>query len=242
MIDCFKPLLKFEMNNFRGDHTIREDKSSETRFDILELLITNVENNKDQPVFQPLVNTAKNMENRLNMVFFKKKDRYIKLQTKSLWYVLDEFEFIISPFAFHISRKQIKFILDFFFHKEKALWDEDKKKEKKEPKKEEEVYPIYFKQFKINEILCLLNFEYAEAHPLNVPMTKLKFHYFSKHDKFYPLSSMINRFLGHCKKELITNTGNIFAGFFSTKDYTYSSEKKEKDEEASKRKLLFGDK
>ena len=176
------------------------------------------------------------------MIFFKKKDRYIKLETNSLWYVLDEFEFNISPFAFHISRKQIKFILDFFFHKEKNLWDEDKKEKKEEQKKEDEVNPIYFKQFKINEILCLLNFEYAEAHPLNVPMTKLKFHYFIKHDKFYPLSSMINRFLGHCKKELIRNTGNIFAGFFSTKDYTYSPEKKEKDEEAAKRKLLFGDK
>ena len=243
LIDCFKPLLQFEMKNFIGDHTIRDDKSSETRLDISKLLIKNVEHEMSQPVFQPLVNSnAKNLENRLNMIFFKKKDRYIKLETNSLWYVLDEFEFNISPFAFHISRKQIKFILDFFFHKEKNSWDEDKKEKKEEQKKEDEVNPIYFKQFKINEILCLLNFEYAEAHPLNVPMTKLKFHYFIKHDKFYPLSSMINRFLGHCKKELIRNTGNIFAGFFSTKDYTYSPEKKEKDEEAAKRKLLFGDK
>ena len=241
--NCFKPLLKFEMKKLTGNHTIRDDKSSNTRLEILQLLIINSENNNNQPIFQPLVNAAKDMENRLSMVFFQKKDRYIKLQTKSLWYVLDEFEFNISPFAFHISRKQIKFILDFFFHKEKTLWDEDKKKEKKEPKKEEEeAYPMYFTQFKINEILCLLNFEYAEAHPLNVPMTKLKFHSFIKHNKFYPLSSMINRFLGHCKKELIKNTGNIFAGFFSTKDYTYSSEKKKEDEEATKRKLLFGDK
>ena len=231
------------MKKLTGNHTIRDDKSSSTRLEILQLLIINSENNNNQPIFQPLVNAAKDMENRLSMVFFQKKDRYIKLQTKSLWYVLDEFEFNISPFAFHISRKQIKFILDFFFHKEKTLWDEDKKKERKEQKKEEEeVYPMYFTQFKINEILCLLNFEYAEAHPLNVPMTKLKFHSFIKHNKFYPLSSMINRFLGHCKKELIKNTGNIFAGFFSTKDYTYSSEKKKEDEEATKRKLLFGDK
>ena len=250
--DNLNSLLKFEMEKFIGDHTIREDKSSETRLDIQQLKITNVENNNLQPVFQALTNSnSKGLENRLNMVFFKKKDRYVKLESNSLWYVLDEFEFNISPFAFHISKKQIVFILDFFFHSnEKTLWDEDKKKEKKkdegeekkEKKKEEEVYPMYFRQFKINEIRCLLNFEYAEAHPLNVPMTKLKFHYFIKHDKFYPLGSMINRFVGHCKKELIKNFGNIISGLFSTKDYSYAPEKKEKDEEAAKRKLLFGDK
>ena len=249
IIDCFKPLLQFQMKSFLGDHTIRDDKSSETRLDILKLSIKNVENEMGQYVFQPLVNSnAKGLENRLNMIFFKKKDRYIKLETNSLWYVLDEFEFNISPFAFHISKKQIVFILDFFFHNNEKSWDEDKKKEKKKEdevkktKKEEEVYPMYFKQFKINEIRCLLNFEYADAHPLNVPMTKLKFHYFIKHDKFYPLGSMVNRFIGHCKKELIKNVGNIISGLFGTKDYTYAPEKKEKDEEAAKRKLLFGDK
>ena len=249
IIDCFKPLLQFQMKSFLGDHTIRDDKSSETRLDILKLSIKNVENEMGQYVFQPLVNSnAKGLENRLNMIFFKKKDRYIKLETNSLWYVLDEFEFNISPFAFHISKKQIVFILDFFFHNNEKSWDEDKKKEKKKEdevkktKKEEEVYPMYFKQFKINEIRCLLNFEYADAHPLNVPMTKLKFHYFIKHDKFYPLSSMVNRFIGHCKNELIKNVGNIISGLFGTKDYTYAPEKKEKDEEAAKRKLLFGDK
>ena len=242
------------MKNFIGDHTIRDDKSSETRLYILELLIKNVEYEMSQPVFQPLTNTnPKGLENRLNMLIFQKKDRYVKLETNSIWYVLDEFEFNITPFTFHISKKQIVFILDFFFHNnEKILFDDDRKKEdkkkekgeveKKEKKKEDEAYPMYFRQFKINEIRCLLNFEYAEAHPLNVPMTKLKFHYFIKHDKFYPLSSMINRFVGHCKKELIKNFGNIISGLFSTKDYTYVPEKKEKDEEAAKRKLLFGDK
>mgnify|MGYP006989007560 CR=1 FL=1 len=105
------------MEKFIGDHTIREDKSSETRLDIQQLKITNVENNNLQPVFQALTNSnSKGLENRLNMVFFKKKDRYVKLESNSLWYVLDEFEFNISPFAFHISKKQIVFILDFFFH------------------------------------------------------------------------------------------------------------------------------
>ena len=251
--DRFKPLLEFQMKKFVGEHFIRDDKSSETTLQILKLSIKNAEHEMSPPVFDPLINSnPKGLENRLNMIFFRKRDRYIKLETNSLWYVLDYFEFTISPFSFHISKRQIVFIMNFFFHSnEKSLWDENKKKEKKKKeeeeegkkqKKEEEVYPMYFKQFKINEIRCLLDFEYAEAHPLNVPMTKLKFHYFIKHDKFYPLGSMINRFLGHCKKELIKNFGNIISGLFSNKDYTYANEKKEVDEEAVKRKLLFGDK
>ena len=244
----FKPLLRFEMKDFKGNHTIRDDKSSDTRLDILELLIKNVENEMSQPVFQPLVNSTAKLQNRLNMIMFHKKDRYVKLETNSLWYVLDYFEFTISPFAFNINKKQIVFILNFFFHNnEKSILDEEEKKDKKEEeekksKKEEEDYPMYFTKFKINDIRCLLNFEYAEAHPLNVPMTKLKFHYFTKNNKFYPLGSMINRFIGHCKKELIKNFGNIISGLFGKKDYSYAPEKKEKDEEAAKRKLLFGDK
>jgi hypothetical protein len=238
------------MKNFIGYHIIRDDKSSDTRLDILELLIINVENEIVQPVFQPLVNSNAKLKNKLNMIMFQKKDRYVKLEktSNSLWYVLDNFEFTISPFAFHISKKQIVFILDFFFHNnEKSILDEEEKKNKKKEEEEkkskkEEAYPIYFSKFKINDIRCLLNFEYADAHPLNVPMTKLKFHYFIKHDKFYPLGSMVNRFIGHCKKELIKNVGNIISGLFGTKDYTYAPEKKEKDEEAAKRKLLFGDK
>ena len=246
----FKALLEFQMKNFIGYHIIRDDKSSDTRLDILELLIINVENEIVQPVFQPLVNSNAKLKNKLNMIMFQKKDRYVKLEktSNSLWYVLDNFEFTISPFAFHISKKQIVFILDFFFHNnEKSILDEEEKKNKKKEEEEkkskkEEAYPMYFSKFKINDIRCLLNFEYAEAHPLNVPMTKLKFRYFLKHDKFYPLKYMINRFIGHCKKQLITNVGSIISGLFGNKDFAYAPEKKEKDQEAAKRKLLFGDK
>ena len=249
ILEKYKRLLQFQMNEFVGEHRIRDDKSSETRVDVSKLLIKNVEHEMSQPVFQPLFNpNQKDLQNKLNIITFMKKDRYIKLDTGSMWYVLDEFDFNINPFSFHISKKQIVFILDFFFRdNEKNQWEEDKKKkegEEKKKKKKEDSYPTYFRQFKIDEIKCYLNFEYSpEASVFNIPLTKLKMRDFLKYDKFYPLSVMMNRFVGHCKKELITNGGNILTSIFSNKNYTYEHpEKKEKDEEAKKRKLLFGDK
>ena len=248
LLENFKPLLQFQMNEFNGDHTIRDDKSSETRVYVSQLLIKNVEHEMSQPVFQPLFNrNTKDLENRLNIITFMKKDRYIKLNTGSMWYVLDEFDLIISPFSFHISKKQIMFILDFFSLNVKNQWDDDKKKkedEEKKKKKKEDVFPTYFRQFKIDEIKCFLNFEYSpEASVFNVPLTKLTVKDFLKNEKFYPFSVMINRFVGHCKQQLITNFPSILSSIFTNKNYSYEhQEKKEKNEEAAKRKLLFGDK
>ena len=248
LLDNFKPLLQFQMNDFKGDHIIREDKSSETHISVNKLLIKNVEHEMSQPVFQQLFQSnGKELVNKLNIISFTKKDRYIKLETGSIWYVLDEFDLYTSPFSFHISKKQIIFILDFFFHNDKNQWDEDKKKkegEEKKKKKREEEYSTYFRQFKIDEIKCFLNFEYSpEASVFNVPLTKLKMRDFEKYDKFYPMSIMINRFVGHCKQELIRNFPSILSSLFSSNNQQYEHpEKKEKDEEAAKRKLLFGNK
>ena len=247
MYDNFKPLLQFQMNDFVGNHKIREDKSSDTHIYVSKLLIKNVEHEMSQPVFQQLFNSNnKELLNKLTIINFQKKDRYIKLETGSMWYVLDEFDFSIRPFSFHISKKQIIFILDFFFHNDKNQWDEDKKKHEGEDnnKKKEEEYPTYFRQFKIDEIKCFLNFEYSpEASVFNVPLTKLSMRDFSKYDKFYTFGTMINRFVGHCKQELIKNFPSILSSIFSNKNYSIENhEKKEKDEEAAKRKLLFGDK
>ena len=106
---------------------------------------------------------------------------------------------------------------------------------------------MYFKQFRINETLCILKFEYGEAHPFNIPRTKLKFQPFEKHDKFYTLRSMIDRFVGFCKKELIKNLGNIITGLFGggVEDDFFGENKKEDKvdkKEAIKRRLLLGDK
>ena len=246
MYSNFNPLLEFQMNDFEGNHIIRDDKSSETHIWVSKLLIKNVEHEMSQPVFQQLFNpNHKDLENKLKIITFMKKDRYTKLETGSIWYILDEFDFNISPFSFHISKKQIIFILDFFFHNDKNEWDEDKKKKEGEDnKKKEEEYPTYFRQFKIDEIKCFLNFEYSpEASVFNVPLTKLKMRDFVKYDKFYTLGTMINRFVGHCKQELIKNFPNILSSIFSNKNYSYEhQENKEKDAEAAKRKLLFGDK
>ena len=132
------------------------------------------------------------------------------------------------------------FILDFFFNNRKNKWDEDKKKNEKK----DENIPTYFRQFKIDDIKCLLNFEYSpEASVFNVPLTKLTVKDFLKYEKFYPFSVMINRFVGHCKQQLITNFPSILSSIFTNKNYSYEhQEKKEKNEEAAKRKLLFGDK
>ena len=237
----FKPLLQFQMKDFLGNQTIREDKSSETSIFISKLLIKNIEHEMSQPVFQPLYPSKSNdLKDKSSIITLITKDRYIKLETGSMWYVIDEFDFNISPFSFHISKKQIMFILDFFFNNRKNKWDEDKKKNEKK----DENIPTYFRQFKIDDIKCLLNFEYSpEASVFNVPMTKLNIIYFVKNNKLYPFSNMANRFVGHCKQELIKNFPNILSSVFGNKNYSYNHpQKKEEDEEAAKRKLLFGDK
>ena len=160
-----------------------------------------------------------------------------------MWYVLDEFDFNISPFSFHISKKQISFIINFFFKNEgDNIWDEEDKK-KEEKNKDKDGGYIYFKQFKIDEIKCYLNFEYSpEASVFNVPLTKLTMTEFVKNLKFYPIRTMINRFVGHCKRQLLFNFPNIVTSLFGNKNTSNEYEKKEKDKEADKRKLLFGDK
>ena len=330
-------LLQFIMKKFEGNQHIHEDKSSHTQIIIFKLLVNNIENDIEIPVLLPLVNpNPKGLEDKINMITLTKNDRYVSLESKSLWYVLEYLEFSLRPFAFSISKKQIVFILDFFFSNDKDSWDnniekekeiteeeekeikvdnlvkeednlsknnskiensieesgesskaissklqsknekvadvsekegesskikeiekssmekkivvnkENEKKKKEDEDKGDERFPMYFKQFKINDVICLLKFEYAEAHPFNIPRTKLKFQHFEKHEKFYPLSSMINRLVGHCKKELIKNLGNIISGLFGGNDNTYVTRNKQQDKiekkEAMKRKLLFGDK
>ena len=244
ILDNFKPLLQFQMNEFVGEHQIKDDKSSITKLFISKLLIKNVEHEMSQPVLQQLFSpNPKDLENRLQIIVFRKNDRYIKLHTGSMWYVLDDFDFNISPFSFHISKKQISFIINFFFKNEgDNIWDEEDKK-KEEKNKDKDGGYIYFKHFKIDEIKCYLNFEYSpEASVFNVPLTKLTMTDFVKSCKFYPIRTMINRFVGHCKRQLLFNFPNIVTSLFGNKNISNESEKKGKDKEADKRKLLFGDK
>jgi hypothetical protein len=172
----------------------------------------------------------------MNIITFTKKDSYIKLETESLWYVIDYLEFSFRPISINISKNQIMFILNFFFGVKK---DEDDEKKEKDEKKE---LPIYFKHFQIYETEVLLNFEYGEGHPLNIPRTKLKFGKFDKQEKFYPMGIMIDRFISHSKKQCIINVGAIISGLFSSSEYSpYERKKKKEMADQTQRKLLFGD-
>ena len=63
-----------------------------------------------------------------------------------------------------------------------------------------------------------------------------------KQEKFYPMNTMLRRFVSHCKKQCIKNLGAIISGLFSSSDnVTYEKKRKENDEE-NHRKLLFGNK
>ena len=220
-------------------------------------------------IFSPLYSDRLgNFEDKINIVTFTKKDRYVSIGTDSLWYALDYLEFNVRPVIMNISKSQIEFIVDFFFQDQSLPDQEEQLKvimpgKGKEPRKskdenvqvedtnnnttnntknKEDDYPIYFKHFKINETEVLLNFEYGEAHPLNIPRTKLKFGTFDKQEKFYPMNTMIKRFVSHCKKQCIKNLGAIISGLFSSSDnVSYDKKKKDNDEE-NHRKLLFGNK
>ena len=123
-------------------------------------------------------------EDKLNILMFRKKDSYVKVGTGSEWYTVDYFELSLRPLRISISKAQIEFIIEFFFRENNDKNDEEEQRNvlmhtskyrektnagiKKEdsskikPKEDDEDYPIYIKQFKVNETELLLSFEYAE--------------------------------------------------------------------------------
>ena len=67
-------------------------------------------------IFSPLYSDRLgNFEDKINIVTFTKKDRYVSIGTDSLWYALDYLEFNVRPVIMNISKSQIEFIVDFFF-------------------------------------------------------------------------------------------------------------------------------
>ena len=144
------------MLNFDGNHQIYEDKSSETHINVRNIRIRNIENGGNELILSPLyIDRTGELEDKINIITFTKKDSYIKLETQSLWYVLDYLEFSVRPISINISKNQIMFILNFFF----GLKKNDNENNEKEKEKKEN--PIYFKHFLINETEVLLNFEYG---------------------------------------------------------------------------------
>ena len=231
-------LIQFLMLNFEGTQQIFEDKSSETHLNIRNIKIRNIENGGNSLILSPLyVTRFGEMEDKINIVTFTKKDEYVNLENESVWYIYDHLELNVRPININISKNQIVFILNFFFNNNNKNENENKKKDNNN----NEEIPNYFKHVKFNETEILLNFEMGEGHPLNIPRTKLKFGTFDKQDKFYSFNSMIDRFVSYSKKQLIKNLGAIISGLFSSNDDNKLYKRKKKDkEEAAHRKLLFG--
>jgi hypothetical protein len=231
-------LMQFLMLNFEGTQQIFEDKSSETHLNIRNIKIRNIENGGNSLILSPLyVTRFGEMEDKINIVTFTKKDEYVNLENESVWYIYDHLELNVRPININISKNQIVFILNFFFNNNNKNENENKKKDNNN----NEEIPNYFKHVKFNETEILLNFEMGEGHPLNIPRTKLKFGTFDKQDKFYSFNSMIDRFVSYSKKQLIKNLGAIISGLFSSNDDNKLYKRKKKDkEEAAHRKLLFG--
>ena len=229
-------LIQFLMLNFEGTQQIFEDKSSETHLNIRNIKIRNSENGGNSLILSPLyVTRIGEMEDKINIVTFTKKDQYIKLDNESVWYIYDHLELNVRPININISKNQIVFIMNFFFN------NKNENENKKKDNNNDDEIPNYFKHVKFNETEILLNFEMGEGHPLNIPRTKLKFGTFDKQDKFYSFNSMIDRFVSYSKKQLIKNLGAIISGLFSSNDDSKLYKRKKKDkEEAAHRKLLFG--
>jgi hypothetical protein len=187
-----KPMIQLQMQQFEGEHLIYPDKGTDTKINIKDLQIKNIEktnNNRSDLLLAPFyMDNFGEFEDKLNILMFRKKDSYVKVGTGSEWYTVDYFELSLRPLRISISKAQIEFILEFFFRENTDKADEEEqrnllmhtskfrektnsgiKKEdsiKVKSKEDDEDYPIYFKQFKVNETELLLSFEYAENSSL----------------------------------------------------------------------------
>ena len=183
-------MIMLNLYGFYGEHFVFTDKSLDLHFNIKNLVIKDLENNKNT-IMLSSINEAKNQkgefEDRMNLVLFRKKDSYISIGTKANWYVVDYFELSVLPIIINISKENCEFFYDFFFsydsnHKMETeedykvlLLSSSKYQNRKEARKEknlknekesnidnpEEEYPVYYKQVKINDIEMILSFVYS---------------------------------------------------------------------------------
>ena len=181
-----KPLYQLLIKNFEGDHLIFFDNSSDTKMNIRDIQIKNIENKSNDILLSSSMHHENlgGLEDKIDMLVFRKRDSYTGIGTDSQWYTLDYVELYLRPLKINISKSQIEFFVDFFFknniselneeqqrtmllHSSKYRENSNVKKEetivKKTEKKDDEEYPIYFKQFKINDTELILNFQYAEG-------------------------------------------------------------------------------
>jgi hypothetical protein len=206
-----KPVIKLLMINFDGQHSIYHDKSSDTKMNVRNLKIFNleVENNKNDILLSPYDSIrVEEYEDKLNLLTFRRRDRYISIGTDSHWYIIDIFELAIMPLKLNVSKAQIEFIVAFFFYdrnevevmqeeyrnlilssskfnERKNKKDENDVKMEKKRNEEVESYPIYFNTFRLNDTELLLSFQFSENSSLNLKNAKVKFSPFIKTEKFY---------------------------------------------------------
>jgi hypothetical protein len=212
-----KPVIKLLMINFEGQHSIYYDKSSDTKINVRNLKIFNleVEQNKNDIILSPSDNLrVGEFEDKINLLTFRKRDRYLSIGTDSHWYIMDIFELALMPLKVNVSKAQIEFIVAFFFYdpneieikheeyrnlllssskfiEKKNKKDENDSKMEKKRNEEVESYPIYFNTFKLNDTELLLSFQFSENSSLNLRNARVKFSPFIKSEKFYSLKIVI---------------------------------------------------
>jgi hypothetical protein len=127
-----RPIIELLLRQFDGEHLIYADKGSDTRMNIKDVKIRNIEiqNNSNNDVLLAPLNYQNlgDFEDRINIITFRKKDSYISIGTDSQWYTLDYFELSLRPLRINISKAQIDFIVDFFFQDTSQKANEDEQR------------------------------------------------------------------------------------------------------------------
>ena len=253
-----KDYLKLLMYNLSGSQIIYDDLSSKLVVNIQNCKILDLQNPRNETLLSQQDNISsqkvKNEDeisndycpfykNRIEMLRFRLKDRYISIGTDSKWYVIQYLEIGILPLYLNISKSQCDFILEFFFNTDSSkgnLSDEEYKKfidelsdeEEKTIKSEEDKIktknlnvnlnkpqePFYFNNFRINDTNLNISFFFSPGSYWNLKRAKIKLNEFEKRDKFYTLAILISRFISHLKYMAIANLGNILSSFFFTSD------------------------
>ena len=72
-----------------------------------------------------------------------------------------------------------------------------------------EVFPVFFKYFRMNEIQMTITYFHDKNSFLNSKELKVKLTPFISHYKFLPFKKMFDNYEGHCKKVFISQIPNI---------------------------------
>ena len=252
-----KEIIKLNLKNFEGFHIIYFDKSSETNVNVFDLVIEDCEKN-NIILEEYLMDDKKqilNEKDRIEMIRFREKDSYVG---KSNWYVLNYLEIGIMPLKINVSKEQCDFVLEFFFDVDSNSIQDDNNNNNNESDDEKIIinnnnkninnknnnkeFPLYFKNFKINETKLYLSYYFSEGSRFNLKNAKVKFNEFYKKEKFYTFSIMINRFIYHLKLIGLQNLGHVISSILFDNNNKNENENKinKIEEEKKQKKILFG--